>query len=292
MKRLFQLTVTVLLLLTSGLLLSCGSDPKQQEQGDSGYAGNFLSWTGSGDTDHYFTLVLVNGMTGSVTNIGGTNFFPEIAYAPDGTLYGISDELHVIDPATGNTVKIGTFQYEASTILMHGSAFSPDGTLYVVENNLSSDRVFSVNLTNAALTYIGEPTALIWDLEFASNGTLYGAYGDLFTLNAANLSTLTTVGHIGSVVSPMAHDSGGKLFGMDIYPSTTIYSLNRNTGAASPVAPTGSFGLRSLVVERSSAVTSVSVFHKAAAVHGLSFPRALEDLLKNEEAIKAMRSKN
>jgi hypothetical protein len=107
MKRLFQLTVTVLLLLTSGLLLSCGSDTKQQEQPlvYSGYAGNFLSWTGSDDTDHYFTLVLVNGMTGSVTNIGGDNYFPAMAYAPDGTLYGISRELHVIDPATGSTGK-------------------------------------------------------------------------------------------------------------------------------------------------------------------------------------------
>jgi hypothetical protein len=286
MKRLFQLVV--FLLLTSGLLLSCKGGSSQ----NSGNAGDFLSWTGMDDQTHVFMLVRVNGKTGAVSTIGGTDYFPAMAYAPDGTLYGISDELHVIDPATGNTVKIGTFQYEASTILMHGAAFSPDGTLYVVENNPTPHRVFTVNLTNAALTYIGTPAALIWDLEFASDGTLYGAFADLFTLNAADLTILTTVGRMGPYVLPLTSDSAGTLFGMDIYPSTTISSLSPTTGSSSPIVATGSSGLNSLVVEGSSAVTSASVFHKAAAVHGLSSPRPLEDLLRNEGAIKAMRSTN
>jgi hypothetical protein len=293
MKRLFQLTITVLLLLTSGLLLSCGSDPKQQEQPlvYSGYVGNFLSWTGSDDTDHYFTLVLVNGMTGSVTNIGGDNYFPAMAYAPDGTLYGISRELHVIDPATGSTVKFGTFLDGATSVLMHGAAFSPGGTLYVVETAIPS-RVFSVNLSTAALTYIGTPTALIWDLEFAADGTLYAAFADLFTLNATNMTTLSTKGRMGHYVSPLTSDGAGTLFGMNIFPSTTISSLSPTTRSSSPVVPTGSAGLYSLVVQGSSAVTSISAFRKAAAIHGLSSPRSLEDLLNDESEIKAMRSKN
>jgi hypothetical protein len=133
---------------------------------------------------------------------------------------------------------------------------------------------------------------LIWDLEFAADGTLYAAFADLFTLNATNMTTLTTKGHMGHYVSPLTSDSAGTLFGMNIFPSTTISSLSPTTGSSSPVAPTGSVGLNSLVVQGASAVTSASVFHKIAAVHGLSSPRPLEDLLNDESEIKAMRSKN
>ncbi len=187
MKKLVQLTV--FLLLSSGMLLACGGGTAQTP----GYTGDFLSWTGSDDVNHFFTLVRVNGKTGDVTTIGGADFFTAMAYAPDGKLYGISDELHIIDPATGSTVMLGTFQYGASTLLMHGAAFSPLGTLYVADNSFPS-RVFTVNLSNAALTYVGTPTALIWDLEFASNGTLYGAFADLFTLRASDMTTVYTVG--------------------------------------------------------------------------------------------------
>jgi hypothetical protein len=283
MRRHIQLAV--FLLLSSGLLLACGGGTNQT----SGYTGDFLSWTESRDSTRSLMLVRVNGETGEVRNIGGMNYFPAMAYAPDGTLYGISNELHIIDPASGGTVMIGTFQYEASTILMHGAAFSPDGTLYVVENS-SPSRVFTVNLVNAALTYIGTPSALIWDLEFASNGTLYAAFADLFTLNASDMTTLTTVGRTGLFVGPLTRGSAETLFGMDIFPSTNIYSLDLTTGSASPIVATGSNGLASLVAERSSTATSSAAICKAAAIHGFSSPRPLEALLSNEKEIRAARS--
>jgi len=286
MKRYVQLAIV--LLIASGLFLCCGGGGGTGQT--SAYTGDFLSWTSGDDASHFFSLVRINGATGEVTNIGGRNYFPAMAYAPDGTLYGISEELHIIDPATGNTVSIGTFQYGAGPILMHGAAFSPNGTLYVVENAYPNDRVFTVNLTNAALTYIGTPTAVIWDLEFTSDGTLYAAFGDLFTLNASDMTTLTTVGRTGTYVLPLTRGSGGTLFGMDSIPSTHIYKLDLTSGSASPIVATGSNGLDSLVAEQASTATSGGVFHKAAAIHGLSAPRSLETLLNDEKAIKATRA--
>ena len=71
-------------------------------------------------------LVRVNGMTGEVTNIGGFDFIPAMAYGPDGTLYGISDELKEINSSDGSTALKGTFAYaEKIRILMCGAAFSP-----------------------------------------------------------------------------------------------------------------------------------------------------------------------
>lgn len=261
----------------------------------SGFTGNFLSWTGLDDPAHYYTLVRINGQSGTVTNIGGNDFFPAMAYGPDGTLYGIASDLHIINPTNGSTVKIGDFNYQSeSYILMHGAAFSPSGTLYVVENAIPS-RVFSVNLSNSALTYVGTPTAQIWDLEFASNGTLYGAEFDLFTLNPSNMSTITDIGSTGVFISPVTLGNGGTLFGMDIFPSTNIYSLNLNTGHATSITTVGSTGLNSCVAERTTTSSKITQFSIAAKTYGLATQRTKEELLALEKAARqsyATRLKN
>lgn len=289
MKRLNVLAV--LLLILSVLLGSCGhGDSSSVPYYYPGYSGDFLSWTGGSDASHFFTLVRVNGRTGAVANIGGFDYFPAMAYALDGTLYGISRELHKINPADGSTVTVGSLDYGLETgILMHGAAFSPDGTLYVVENAVGAfDRVFTVNLSNAALTLVGTPTASIWDLEFASNGTLYGAFGSLYALNPIDTSTVSIMGNTGTYLLPLTFDSGGTLFGLDDQ-STKIYSLNLLNGWAAPVIKTGSDGLTSLVVEIPPAIPAGVLFNKAVASHGYSSSKPLENLMSMERAIKSAR---
>lgn len=284
MKR--YLHCAVILLFLSVLLTACGSDSDNRQT--SSYTGDFLSWTGSADEAHYFTLVRVNGKTGAVTNIGGYNFFTALKYGADGTLYGINDGLYIIDPADGSSVKVGTFQYEGSgPIMMTGAAFSPTGTLYAVESN---HRVFTVNLTNAALTYVGTAAALLWDIEFAPNGTMYGAFADLFTLNSADMSTISTVGRTGVNVAPLTFGSSGTLFGIDNYPSSHIYSISIENGSATLVVATGSIGLVPLVAERSS--TPAANVKKAIALHGFSSPQSQEALLSKERQFRGEIGKN
>ncbi len=254
-----------------------------------GYTSDFLAWTGSDDAAHYFTLVRIDGKNGTVTNIGGDDFFSSIKYSPDGTLYGIANDLHIINPTNGSTVKIGDFYYQSQNkITMGGAAFSTDGTLYVVA---LSDSVFTVNLSNAALTYVGKPTAAIWDLEFASDGTLYGAFANLFILDPSNMSTLSTVGPTGAYICPLALGDKGKLFGMDIYPSTNIYSLNLTTGHAAPITTVGSTGLTSFVVERIILASKITQFNVAANTYGPAAKRTEEKLLNLEKAVKQSYSK-
>lgn len=294
MKRLYR--VAVLLLFLSGFIVSCGGDDHAiiYPQFYTGVEGTFLSWTDNSDASHSFTLVRVDGKTGDVTTIGGFGFFPAMAYAPDGTLYGISDELRIIDPVDGSTVRIGDLQLPGGIpILMHGAAFSPSGVLYVVENAMPS-RVFTVDLATAELTYVGTPSALIWDIQFASNGMSYGAFADLFILNPVDMSTVSDVGPIGSegeYVLPLTFDSRGQLFGMDIYPSTRISFINLSTGQAFSVINTGSEGLNSLVVERTPSVAAGVVFSKAAETHGYSSPKPLDALLKSADEIKSARKR-
>ena len=288
MKRFFY--CIVLLLLASNLLIACGGgNSSSSGQVPPDYTGDFLSWTGMDDAAHFFTLVRVNGKTGAVTNIGGFDFFTSLEYSPDGTLYGISDELRVINPANGSTGLVGTFQFEGSSpILMTGAAFSPSGTLYVMENATPS-RVFTVNLTNAALTSVGTPTAMLSDMEFASDGTLYGGFADLFTLNAVDMSTMSTVGHPEpSWLESLTFDSNGTLFGIDAFPSTHIYSLSLVDGSATPVVTTGSTGLVSLVAGRAPASAAAGLnFNKAVAMNLFSVPQSQKTLINKECAIKA-----
>lgn len=250
---------------------------------------NFLSWTGTDDPDYEFTLVRVDGTFGTVTEIGGSDYFPAMAYANDGTLYGISADLHIIDPTDGSTVEIGTFMYEEREILMHGAAFSPSGVLYVVEN-LPPNRVFTVDLTTAELTYIGTPTESLWGIEFATTGTLYGVFTDFFTLDPSNASTLTNIGSTGYELCPLTSNDLGVLFSMDIFPSTSIYLMDRNTGAATPVISTGSEGLISLVVERPVSALARERMNKAASTHGYASRPSRERLLEIEKAHKAARA--
>ena len=257
--------------------------------GPAPLSGDFLSWTGSSDPDHYFTLVRVDGTDGTVTNIGGFDYFPVMAYRNDGTLYGICDELHIINPANGSTVKIGSLQYLGNNIQMSGAAFSPGGVLYVLELE-SPERAFTVDLTDGDLTYVGTPTASIWGIEFAANGTLYGVFGNLYTLDPSDMSTLTTIGSTGYYLDPLEFNEQGVLFSMDTFPSTSIFSVNTNTGAATPVISVGSDGLRSLVYERQATPLAIDRMDKAVGTRGFAPRPSEERLLALEAAVKAARA--
>lgn len=254
----------------------------------TGFTGNFLSWTGSSDSTHSMMLVRVNGQTGTVTTIGGSNFFTGLGYGADGKLYGVSNELHIVNPANGATTKIGDLMYLASNILMKEAAFSPDGKLYVVENG--GDRVFTVNLTTGALTLMGTVVSTVYanGLEFSTSGTLYTSFADLYTLNSSDMSTISTLGNTGGVyISKLTFGSGEVLFGMDIYDATHIYSLNLSTGLATAVTPVSSIGLNSLVAERTTTVYPAPKVKTEVVNEPTVSSHDIESLLNMENEIKA-----
>jgi hypothetical protein len=214
-----------------------------------GYTGNFLAWTGSDDPDHYFQLVRINGQTGAVTNIGGNGFFRDLEYGPDGTLYGIGSTLVKINTADGSTTLVGSIHHGSQTgILMGGGSIAPNGKCYVRMN--LADSIFTLDLTNGALTPVGLPTALIQDIEFASNGTFYASFADLFTLSPTDASTLSTIGEMSEYISSMTFGSSGTLYGIDNYPSTHIYTINLTTASLDSITRLGTIGLSSIVAER------------------------------------------
>jgi hypothetical protein len=195
--------------------------------------GNFLAWTGSDDSSHYFQLVRINKTTGTITNIGSstTSFFTDLEYGPDGALYGIGNSLNTINPLTGVPTKIGDLYYGSAKILMCGAGFSKEGNLYAIENNRDSGRVFTVNLSNGTLTYAGKPSSNINDFAFSTDGTLYAnSLYELYKINKTNMSTISDIGSFGSYkINSLAFGIEGALFGSDAYPSTNLYSITLAT---------------------------------------------------------------
>ncbi|OGU57270.1 MAG: hypothetical protein A2V66_11275 [Ignavibacteria bacterium RBG_13_36_8] len=251
--------------------------------------GDFLAWTGSDDPYHYFSLVRVNKQNGMVTNIGGNDFFTAMAYSPNGTLYGIASGLHIINPENGSTIKIGDFQYNNQNyMLMSGASFSPNGTLFVMA---ISDSVFTVNLSDASLTYVGKVTDTIWDIEFSSSGTLYASFANLFVLDPYSMTTLSTLSRYGYYISSISFDLSGNLFGIDIFPSTYIYSININTGNASTLVQTQSDGLVAIVAER--VITSIdrTTLFEEAKYNKISYSEPISKLLAQEKEFLKYRNK-
>ena len=170
---------------------------------------------------------------------------------------------------------------------MSEATFSPDGKLFVIENG--GNRVFTVDLTTGELTLVGtiNPLTIAMSLEFSTSGTLYTSFVNLYTLNASDMTTITTAGSTGGVyISELASGSDGILYGKDVFPSTNIYSLNQSIGLATVVTPVSSISLVSFVAERKTTAYTVPQIQTSVVNGPSSSTQDIESLLTMEKEIR------
>lgn len=163
----------------------------------------------SGPTDPS-ELYRVDAFHGFAVLVGGTGVpaFDAIAFDASDKLYGFGnwgpDALYSIDPNTGTPTLIANLG-----ILVQGAAFDPtDGKLWVSAIGGTSDEIYTVSKFNGSRTLVGR-TMLgeqMQDLQFDALGRLYGIAG------------------------------GGSS-------PTTLYRVNKSTGVATAIGPTGVNGL-------------------------------------------------
>jgi uncharacterized caspase-like protein len=135
------------------------------------------------------SLYVLDLAAGSATEIGRIHsrsrsdiLVHSIAFAPDGTLYGMdSDYLLIIDPATAFAREVG--QPDA---IVWGIDFAPDGTLYAA----FFDLVVLDPSTGAVIREVGRLSSgsLVLDIDFAPDGSIYGVNdeeGGLYRINPA-----------------------------------------------------------------------------------------------------------
>jgi hypothetical protein len=208
------------------------------------FTGNFLAWTGPSviNPKYPFELIRINGTTGLITAIGGQDNFNGLVYGINGELYGISDHLAIINPATGATSNPVNLTYNGgSPILMCAASISPSGQLYVLED-VSPGRIFEVNMASGALTLVGTAPGLAQTIGFGYDGTLYTGFNELYKLNILNTFSVKDLGSLGFsplvCIIALSPGAGGILYAMD-FQGACIYSINPTVPSATVVATVG-----------------------------------------------------
>lgn len=240
-----------------------------------GYSIN--SDSGSGDADGLYRIDLA---TGSETRIGTvqSNFVTRIdveglAFAPDGTLFGVDDEnLSLFPINTDNAVVISTSEVSITGLPAQrndfGMTFACDDNLYVT--SVANQALYRMNLGGMAQIIGAEGSLGVNISALAAHGNpvrLYGlgngidSQGNADSPNLYEIDVLTGVATlIGPLGAPagdyneagLAFDDAGQLWAitdrrMLALPSQ-VMKINPETGAASDVRNTVEEGFESLAI--------------------------------------------
>ncbi len=195
------------------------------------------------ETDRLYS---VDPATGSTTEIGplGSPFVLSIAFAPDGTLYGIDrlrSELLTINTDTGATAVVGSLR----NALVLGLTFI-GSTLY--STNEGFDRLVTINTTTGAVSEVAPlGSRNVTGLAADASGALFATDTNRDELLSVNPETgVTTV--IGSNRGDRPFNDPS-LLGLTFAPDGTLFATDRGrrlvtvdpaTGALTSV---GQFGL-------------------------------------------------
>lgn len=140
------------------------------------------------ETETTGVLLIVNRCTGLATPVDpealGQGVLQALAFAPDGTLYGLGEPLgqyalYTIDLTTGIKTKVADL---GPAVEIYAADFSPGGVLYGVEALFEgTERLFTIDTTNGEMTlvaYLSEDIGMIGSIVFDEEGNLIGSAFD------------------------------------------------------------------------------------------------------------------
>lgn len=173
-------------------------------------------------------------------------------YTIANTFAGTDAQLATLNLQTGAATLVGSPLGQALSIM--GMTCAPDGTLYAIgqSNSLSPDfnSLYTVSRETGLATRIGATGVsttscpshgFLMALAFAPDGTLYGVNDcSLFLVDSTSGAATKVIGFSGvSMVMGLAIDRNGNFYLSDFVNDSHIYSLDVNTGAATPILDTG-----------------------------------------------------
>ena len=161
-------------------------------------------------------------------------------------------QLAKLDLRTGVATKVGSPRGQRLTIM--GMTCSPDGTLYAIgqsnSTNTDFNSLYAVDRKTGFASRIGstgvnDPTqgfsGFLMALAFAPDGTLYGVNtGTLFRVDRLTGVATKPVDLVAvKGVMGLAIDADGKFYVADWVTGSKIYTLDLETGMATPILNTG-----------------------------------------------------
>jgi hypothetical protein len=175
------------ILLVLGTLLAAGSLAMSARAQNNVYAVEF----NTGDNG----FGIINLMNGDFTEIAdlGSTLYNDIAYAPDGTLFGIANNgssLVTFDSTNGAVTTVASLDVPG----LESIAYAPDGTLFGAAQN----GLYTIDPTTGTSSFVG-------------------SFGNPYNLNLAQ---------------NIRFDADGNLYLSNTSDNTDIYQVNTNTGSA------------------------------------------------------------
>jgi hypothetical protein len=245
-----------------GILLAAGSLAMSARAQNDVYAVEFN--TG----DNGFGIInLMNGTFTQISDLGST-LYNDIAYAPDGTLYGLANNgasLVTFDSTTGDVTPVASLGGSG----IESIAFNPNnGALF----GASESGLYTIDPTTGQASYIGDfgsPYGCnLWqNIRFDSDGNLYlsntgdGSGTDIYQVNT-NTGSATFEGEVEGYADLILENGSQYMYGVSI-PSI-------NGANAQPVLV--SFNLGSFVAGGTNADGSINQISVTMVGSGGDFP--------------------
>jgi hypothetical protein len=164
---------------------------------------------------------IINLMNGDFTQISdlGSTLYNDIAYSPNGTLYGIANNgasLVTFDATNGAVNTVASLNVPG----LESIAYAPDGTLYGAAQN----GLYTIDPTTGASSFIGNfgnpyNLNLAQNIRFDSDGNLYlsntGDNTDIYQVNT-NTGSATFVGEVEGYSDLVLENGSQYMYGVSI----------------------------------------------------------------------------
>ncbi|MGH3649559.1 MAG: right-handed parallel beta-helix repeat-containing protein, partial [Acidimicrobiia bacterium] len=133
--------------------------------------GTLYVWNNSDPSGVLLTVDRCTGLADQIGEPPGTDL-GAIAFAPDGSLYGLRDVLFSIDAATGALTQVS----DGFGLRVGGADFSPDGVLYGLELS-TPHRLVTIDTDTGAATEVARLSGLgtVGSIAFDGSGNLIGS---------------------------------------------------------------------------------------------------------------------
>jgi hypothetical protein len=201
------------MLLLVGSLLAAGSLAMSARAQNDVYAVEFN--TG----DNGFGIInLMNGTFTEIASLGST-LYNDIAYAPDGSLFGIANNgssLMTFDKTDGTVTTVASLNVPG----LESIAYAPDGTLFGAAQN----GLYTIDPTTGASSFVGSfcnpyNLNLAQNIRFDSDGNLYlsntGNNTDIYRVNT-DTGSATFVGEVTGYANLVLENGSQYMYGVSI----------------------------------------------------------------------------
>ena len=161
----------------------------------------------------------------------------DIAFAPNGTLYGISfTSFYKVSTTTGRATRIGSLGVSG----MNALTFNKAGQAVAASN--SQTGFFLINITTGRASLAGQDGGFFSAGDFAYSGSHLYFSTSSGQLVDFNLPAHTSQAHPDGISNlfGLAVTAPGQLYG---FANTTLYKLDPSTGVGTPIVNFGGHGL-------------------------------------------------